>query len=84
LIPVFLFERGNTRAKAALKRALGLRDDALWDYEPATGRIIEQHMVSGARTVTTGKFDPRFIKLNGDLNLLKIHGIAGRGHGGHL
>jgi hypothetical protein len=73
LIPVFVFEKGNVRAKTAFKLALGLRDDALWDYEPATGRMTDRKMVTETRTVTTGDFDPKYLKLNGEPNLLKIH-----------
>jgi hypothetical protein len=72
LIPVFIFEKGNNRAKAVLKRALNLRDDALWDYEPATGQVMIPDALTETRLATTGDFKKRFRVGNG-LDLTEIY-----------
>jgi hypothetical protein len=72
LIPVFIFEKGNDRTKAVLKRALGLRDDALWDYEPATGMRLVQDTMMQTVTVTVGDFRPQYLR-GGAIYLLSVH-----------
>jgi hypothetical protein len=72
MMPVFVVEKGNDRAKAALKLALGLRDDALWDYEPATGRVSTWHTVAETVTAMRGDFNPRYLTKDG-LDLVQIH-----------
>jgi len=72
LIPVFVFEKGNNRAKAVLKQALNLTDNALWDYEPETGRINTLRGVTETRATTTGAFKPQYRKESG-IDLLQVH-----------
>jgi len=72
LLPVFIFEKGNTRAKSVLKQVLNLRDDAVWDYEPERGRVIRQKPVQETVITTTGDFKPRFLKGN-TLDLVQVH-----------
>jgi hypothetical protein len=73
LLPVFVFEKGNVRAKTALKIALGLRDDALWDYEPATGQAFVPQPVTETLLAITGDFKREYRGITGGLNLVNIH-----------
>jgi hypothetical protein len=70
LIPVFGFEKGNVRAKAALKLALGLRDDALWDYEPGQGFVKEVWQTTSLARI--GDFKSEF-RRDGRLDLIDVH-----------
>ena len=72
LIPVFVFEKGNNRAKALFKEALKLRDGAIWDYEPALGvRNVEQE-VAETLAAYLKHFKPEYRKGAG-LNLVQVH-----------
>ena len=72
LIPVFVFEKGNNRAKAVMKQALGLRKDALWDYEPATGTRLVQDTLMQTETLAVGDFRSEYIH-GGMIDLLQVH-----------
>jgi hypothetical protein len=72
LIPVFVFEKGNNRAKVALKTALSLRNDALWDYEPAMGKVLLPEPVHETILTTTGDFKREYHE-EGSLNFVNIH-----------
>jgi hypothetical protein len=72
LMPVFVFEKGNTRAKSVLKRVLGFGDDALWEYEPERGRVVRQKPVQETRLTTTGDFRPQYVKRNA-IDLVQVH-----------
>jgi hypothetical protein len=72
LIPVFIFEKRNSKAKRVLKQVLGLRDDALWDYEPATGQVFIPDSTTETVAATTGDFKPEYRK-GGSLNLVDVY-----------
>lgn len=71
LLPVFIFEKGNEKAKRALKQALGLREDSLWDYQPATGQVLIPEPVRETLLVKTGDFKPEY-RERGNMDFVNI------------